>query len=81
MLTGPRRLKVNSRRNSACVVPLDRLDWSRWFTDRTDQRVYLHVWRLDEPDCIMRVYCKREGGVRLAMRGGELYWLVDALKK
>lgn len=79
MLTAPRRLKVNSRRNSDCAIALDRLDWSLWWTDGSADRIYLKVHVKDDPDeRVFRVHCRREGGVRLRMEGGELYWLVDA---
>lgn len=73
----PQRLKVNNRRNSACAMPLDRLDWSRWFTDGIGGSLYLHVHGPDET--IQRVYCRRSEKPRLAFSDGELWWLVDSL--
>ncbi len=32
--SGPIQRRVNSRRNSSCALPLDRLDWANWWTDR-----------------------------------------------
>ena len=70
------RLKVNSRRNSHCVVPLDSLDWTRWFTDSSFGLFYLHVYER-EGDAALRVKCKLADAPRLACEGGELYWLID----
>jgi hypothetical protein len=71
----PKRRLVNSRRYSECSIPLDRLDWSRWFTDG-GARVYLHVHSLDG-DTIHRVYCRHDGPARLCLDGGKLWWLLD----
>lgn len=79
--------KVNSRRNSTCSVPLDRLDWSSWWTDNGGwpEYVYLHVPYKDEPGNLMngtvhRVRPRVPRGMtatRLSMENGELYWLFD----
>lgn len=73
-----RRLKINSRRNSRCSMPLDRLDWSNWFTDSGafGPGLYLHVHHLND-DTVHRVFCKHDGARRLSMIDGELYWLID----
>jgi hypothetical protein len=72
---GPRRLRVNSRRNSICAMPLHHLDWSRWFTDGSCGSLYLHVYGPE--DSIQRVYCRSSDTPRLQLDGGVLYWLVD----
>lgn len=74
----PRRLKVNSRRNSACSVPLSELYWRVWHTDADTfaPGLYLLVANVDG-DRMHRVYCKH-GRARLSMIGGELHWLIDA---
>jgi len=69
----PRCLKVSSPRNSECSIPLSRLNFGRWFAEGSS---YLHVHHKTE-DTIHRVYCKHSDTPRLAMRDGELYWLVD----
>ena len=73
----PRRLKVNSRRNSECSAPLASLDWSQWFTDGRVSGLYLHVHGPD--DTIHRVYCRHSETPRLSFQDGELWWLVDSL--
>jgi hypothetical protein len=70
------RHKVNSRRNSECAVELRILDWTRWFTDGTDGRLYLHVYHYRD-EGIMRVWCRHSEKPRLAMHRGELHWLID----
>lgn len=72
---GPLRLKVNSRRHSYCAMPVGWLDWSRWFTDGSGGRLYLHVYGPD--DTIQRVYCRKTDTPRLEFMGGQLWWLVD----
>ena len=77
MTKKPRRLKVASKRNSDCGVPLDQLDWSNWWTDNTGYRLYLHVHNKDKSDgAVHRVWCKYRYA-RLMLRDGVLYWLVD----
>ena len=74
--SGPIRRRVNSRRNSSCALPLDRLDWANWWTDRVYHFTYLHVVADDKT--AHRVYCKLAENPRLAFRNGQLYWLIDA---
>lgn len=77
---GPRTLKVNNRRNSACSVPLSWLDWSCWWTGNglSGNLFILHVPHKDTVDGpIHRVYCRHSDTPRLRMENGELYWLVD----
>jgi hypothetical protein len=74
----PKRRLVNSSRNSECSMPLDRLDWSRWFTDG-GERVYLHVHSLDG-DTIHRVYSRHDGPNRICFDHGKLWWLLDCPK-
>ena len=73
---GPKRYKVRSERNSACIRDLDSLDWSNWFVDLSFGRFYLHVDALDG-DTVWRVRCRKAMMPRLAMKNGDLYWLVD----
>ena len=78
MTKKPRRLKVASKRNSDCGVPLDQLDWSNWWTDIVGQVVYLHVQHTDKSDgAVHRVWYKHADYPRLMLRDGVLYWLVD----
>ena len=82
--SGPIRRRVNSRRNSSCALPLDRLDWSRWWThsiqimsaDTLEPYVftYLHVM---EDHKVHRVFCKLAVNPRVEFRNGRLYWLID----
>ena len=74
----PIRRKVMSDRNSECVVPLDSLDWSRWWTDTgfSDSGFLLKVPSRDS-DSVHRVYCRGVYRPRLMMRDGKLYWLID----
>lgn len=85
-IKGPRRLKVNSPRNSHSDVSLSELDFSEWWTDgwpakegQTTGFFYLHVPNRDG-DRVHRVYCKHTDSPRLRMMKGELYWLVDRRK-
>lgn len=73
---GPRRYLVADRRHSESAMPLDRLDWGRWFTDNTGGGLYLHVWAKSGDTC-HRVYCRHSDGPRLSCDGGVLSWLVD----
>lgn len=83
---GPRRYKVRSKLNSDCTVQLESLDWNNWFTDglwHDPPSTYLHVHHKGTKGMegtIHRVYCKKgrpKDKVRLMMKDGELYWLVD----
>lgn len=73
---GPRRYLVADRRNSVSAAALERLDWSRWFTDGTSRGLYLHVWSKDGETC-HRVFCRHSDTPRLSCDGGTLRWLVD----
>lgn len=67
-------------RNSDCrSARLAELDWRNWWTDADgfDTGLYLHVRRIDG-NTIHRVFCRLGPKRRLAMIGGELYWLLDA---
>jgi len=75
----PRRLKINSIRNSTCgSARLADLDWSHWCTDIgfAGCSLYLHVAHVDG-ETAHRVHCKHALRPRLEMKDGELYWLVD----
>jgi len=72
----PRQLRADRNRNSVCAVPLERLDWSNWFTDGTGGGLYLHVWSKDGDTC-HRVHCRKTDKPRLCFKGGVLFWLVD----
>ena len=74
---GPRRLIVNSPRNSYCSAPLNSLDWGRWFTDGRGADLYLHFWSKDG-ETIHRVHCKHSDSPRLECQGAVLRWLIDA---
>ena len=78
-LPGPRRYPVANRRHSVSTATLDRLDWTRWFTDGTGGRLYLHVWTKDGETC-HRVFCRHSDTPRLSCDGGMLRWLVDDRK-
>lgn len=70
------RRRVADRRNSMCgSSALHRLDFSRWFTDGPDGRLYLHVAGPD--DTWHRVWCRHTNSPRLKMDDGVLYWLID----
>lgn len=86
-----RIIKVNSRKNSTCgSAQLKELDWSNWFTDsgsmywprpvnRTIPYCYLHV---DHKKGVSyggthRVHCRAGDNVRLMLKNGELYWILD----
>ena len=78
------RRRVFNSRNSACNVPMDWLDQSRWWTDAflTDAWRYLHVEGHDKEDGrVFRVYPREikgyEYAVRLEMKAGELFWLYN----
>lgn len=88
--TWPKQYKINNERNSDCSVRLKNLDWNNWFTDGMWIRppaIYLHVNHKDIKgmgDTIHRVSCKKScfgQGVRITMKDGELYWLVDKIDK
>lgn len=79
--------RVADERNSACTVKLSDLDWNNWWTDGMWRgSTYLHVRHKDIKDLgdtIHRVYCVHEGRddvVRISMKDGELYWIVDKKK-
>lgn len=80
--SGPRWLKVSSPRNSECgSASLAELDWTDWWEDSTGWMwgcTYIHVASRDG-ETKHRVFCRHEKarGIRLAMRAGVLYWLVD----
>ena len=77
---GPRRLRINSDRNSECgSESLNRLDWSYWWTDELGGVRYIHVARCDWRDdpTFHRVFCRISDKPRLEMKDGVLYWLVD----
>lgn len=59
-------------------VPLDQLDFSRWWTDfgLSGSVHYLHVPHKDG-ETTQRVHCRSCERPRLEMRDGVLYWLVD----
>lgn len=83
----PLWLKVNDEKNSQATTFLNRLDWKNWWTDGNCffGAAYIHVrhkkgkkWKKSGMDqTIHRVYCKKAVAPRLAMKDGELYWLVD----
>jgi len=83
---GPRRLLVNSRRNSTCgSAVLRHLDWRSWWVDRSCGGFYLHV-RRNHPvidggrpgdETWHRVHSRHSDNPRLACDDGRLYWLLD----
>lgn len=86
-LKGPTWLKVNDEKNSSSTTFLNRLDWKNWWTDGVTHvnLFYIHVphlkgkkWKkAGMDDTVHRVYCTKSMTPRLAMKNGELYWLVD----
>ena len=74
-MSAPRRLKVNSPRNSDCAISLTHLDWSSWLTRGAYGGMYLDVRHKDGNERHL-VWCKHGNHPRLMMTGGVLYWLV-----
>ena len=74
-MRAPRRLKVNSPRNSDCAWPLHELGWSSWFTGGRSSGLYLWV-NHKNGDTVHRVWCKHTETPLLRLKDGVLYWLV-----
>ena len=85
LLKGPKWRRVISKRNSECSMPLEDLDWTNWWPDGFYcGQIYLHVQHKhhdtkghDWEGTVHRVYCREGNQNRIAMKNGELYWLID----
>lgn len=85
-MRGPRRLKVESPRNSECgSARLRDLNFSEWWTDSWTGEGIAGITHLKVPHkggegmegTVHRVYCKHSEKPRLMWKNGTLYWLVE----
>lgn len=78
MRSGPRKLKVDYRKNSYCnTAKLHELDWSEWNTEEAiSGGTILRVNTTTSNERHM-VRCAHSPTPRLQMYKGTLYWLID----
>ena len=72
---------VNSSKNSVCEsARIKDLDFTRFRTDDSFERFYLHVHHKTE-DTIHRVYCKHCDHPMIEMEDNKLYWIFIPKRK